>query len=154
MSKLLSKIDLSAEEQALLRSMVNKGTHAVRKVKRAQILLKLHQGHRQPIIAAETGVSLATVYNLHHRYATGNLEQAISEKRRSGQPRKVTPAVEAAVTRIACSEAPEGTARWTVALINEKVIALGYELNDESIRLILKKVNLNLGSRNNGALVK
>lgn len=127
MSKLLNKIELSKEEQAALQSIVSKGRHSVRKVKGAQLLLKLHQGKKPAAITEEVGVSLATVYHLHHRYIDGKLEQALAEKPRLGQPRKVRPVVEAALTRLACSEAPTGKARWTVALIKEKVIALGYE---------------------------
>ena len=87
---------------------------------------------------------MATVYNTHHSYVKGQLN-ALEEKPRPGQPRKVTPEVEAAVTSIACSEAPEGTSRWTVALINEKIIEMGYQVHDESVRLILKKAALSLG---------
>lgn len=144
MSKLKEKVQLSAAEEAELKSLVSKGKHPVRKVKRAQILLKLHEGKKHLAVAEVVGVSLATVYNIHDRYLAGKLN-ALDEKARPGQPRKVTPEVEAAVTRIACSETPEGKARWTVSLINERIVKLGYELNDESVRLILKKASLSLG---------
>lgn len=144
MGKLKEKLQLSSAEVAELKSLVSKGRHPVRKVKRAQILLKLHDGKTHSEVAEAVGVSLATVYNIHDRYLAGKLN-ALDEKARPGQPRKVTPEVEAAVTRIACSEAPEGKDRWTVSLINEKIVKLGYELNDETVRLILKKANLSLG---------
>jgi transposase len=144
MGKLKEKLQLSESEIATLKFLVRKGKHAVRKVKRAQILLKLNEGKKHLAVAEAVGVSLATVYNIHDRYLAGRLA-ALEEKARPGQPRKVTAAVEAAVTRIACSQAPEGKARWTVSLIHEKIVALGYELNDESVRLILKKAGLSLG---------
>ncbi|WP_218033566.1 helix-turn-helix domain-containing protein, partial [Adhaeribacter aerolatus] len=144
MSKLKEKIQLSAAEVTALKLLVSKGKHPVRKVKRAQILLKLDEQQSHIAIAEAVGVSLATVYNIHDRYLAGKLT-ALDEKARTGQPRKVTPPVEAAVTRIACSLAPEGKARWTVSLINERIVKLGYELNDETVRLILKKAGLNLG---------
>ena len=144
MGKLKEKLQLSSAEVAELKSLVSKGRHPVRKVKRAQILLKLHEGKKHLEVAEAVGVSLATVYNIHDRYLAGKLN-ALDEKARPGQPRKVTPEVEAAVTRIACSEAPKGKDRWTVSLINEKIVKLGYELNDETVRLVLKKANLNLG---------
>lgn len=144
MRKLEEKIQLSGAEVRALKLLVSKGKHPVRKIKRAQILLKLH-GEQSPIAVAEAvGVSLATVYNIHDRYLAGKLH-ALDEKARTGQPRKVTPQVEAAVTRIACSQAPEGKARWTVSLINEMIVKLGYELNDETVRIILKKAGLSLG---------
>jgi len=69
------------------------------------------------------------------------LERAISEKARPGQPRKVTPQVEAEITAIACSEAPDGSVRWTANLINDRLIKLDIHIHDESVRLALKKVN-------------
>jgi transposase len=144
MGKLKEKLQLSESEIATLKFLVSKGKHAVRKIKRAQILLKLNEGKKHLAIAEAVGVSLATVYNIHDRYLAGRLA-ALEEKARPGQPRKVTAELEAAVTRIACSQAPEGKARWTVSLIHEKIVALGYQLNDESVRLILKKAGLSLG---------
>ncbi|MGV3586420.1 MAG: helix-turn-helix domain-containing protein [Adhaeribacter sp.] len=144
MSKLKEKIQLSAAEVTELKLLVSKGKHPVRKVKRAQILLKLDEAQSHIAIAQAVGVSLATVYNIHDRYLADKLN-ALEEKARTGQPRKVTPQVEAAVTRIACSQAPAGKVRWTVSLINERMVALGHELNDETVRLILKKAGLSLG---------
>jgi transposase len=144
MSKLKKKIALSAAEETTLKLLVSKGKHPARKVKRAHILLQLHKKKSHEAIAEALGVSLATVYNMHDRYLAGKLT-ALDEKARTGQPRKVTPQLEAAVTRIACSQAPEGKARWTVSLINERIVKLGYELNDETVRIILKKADLSLG---------
>lgn len=150
MGKRLDKVELSAAETATLEKLLSKGKHAARKVKRAQILLHLDKGKQPKAIAEAVGVSLATVYNVHGRYLQDTLA-ALEEKPRPGQPRKVTPEVEAAVTRIACSQAPEGFSRWTVSLINERVVQLGYEVHDESVRLILKKASSSPGSKSSGA---
>jgi len=153
MGKRLDKVELSAAETASLEKLLSKGKQSVRQVKRAQILLQLHSGKQPVVIAEAVGVSLATVYNVHGRYLQDKLG-ALQEKPRPGQPRKVTAEVEAAVRRIACSQAPEGRSRWTVSLINERIVELGYQVDDESVRQILKKVNLNPGSKSSGALAK
>jgi transposase len=114
------------------------------------VLQLLETEKKVPDIAQEAGVSEATVYNVYHRYQPGKLAEALEEKPRSGQPRKVTERLEAEVTRIACSEAPEGRSRWTVRLIHKQVVELGYELGDESVRQVLKKVNLNRGKKGSG----
>lgn len=150
MGKRLDKVALSSQETAELESLLSKGRHSVRKVKRAQVLLHLHRGQQHAAVAQVVGVSLATVYNVHGRFLTERLG-ALEEKPRTGQPRKVTPEVEAAVTRIACSQAPEGHARWTVSLINERIVQLGHEVHDESIRQVLKKASSSPGSRSSGA---
>lgn len=71
----------------------------------------------------------------------------MEERPRSGQPRKVTAEVEAKITSLACSQAPEGAARWTLSLLQERVIALHCveTLSDEAIRQVLKKANSNPG---------
>ena len=114
---------------------------SVRKLNRVRALQFSHQGQHPEQISTLLGISVATVYNLRKRYREGGLERAISEKARPGQPRKVTPRVEAEITAIACSEAPDGSVRWTVNLINERLIKLDIHLHDESVRLALKKVS-------------
>ena len=110
---------------------MSKGRSAVRQVKRARVLLALHQGEKPAQAAQRAEVILATAYNIYHRYLEGKLAAALAEKPRSGQPRKVAEQLEAEVTRIACSEAPASRSRWTVRLINEKLVELGYKLEDE-----------------------
>lgn len=154
MSSTIEKINLSKQALSELEAIVTVGKHAARKINRARILLYSHQDQRPEQVATTVGVSLATVYNIRKRYLTRGLQAALAEKPRSGQPRKITERVEAAISRIACSDTPEGVARWTVKLINQRLITLGYEIEDESVRLVLKKANLNLGSRNSGVLAK
>lgn len=128
-------MQLSDEELRRLKALLSKGKHSVRKIRLAQVLLKLHEGLHSAAIEQSLDVCLATVYNIHNRYLQAGLA-ALEDRARSGQPRKVTAELEAVVTRIACSEAPEGKARWTVSLINDEVVMLGYELHDELVRVI------------------
>lgn len=54
---------------------------------------------------------------------------------------------------IACSEAPEGRERWTLQLIADELVALGVveSISDTAVMETLKKTNLSLGKRKNGA---
>jgi transposase len=137
-----------------LAGLFKKGKHSVRKLKRAKVLLLLETDKQVAAIAQEAGVSEATVYNVYHRYKPGKLSEALEERLRSGQPRKVTQRLEAEVTRIACSEAPEGRSRWTINLIHQQVVALGYQVGDESVRQVLKKVTSSRGKKDSGVLAK
>jgi putative transposase len=128
-----------------LNNLVSKGKESVRKLNRVRALQFSHQGQHPEHISILLGISVATVYNLRKRYRQDGLNRAISEKARPGQPRKVTPKVEAEITAIACSEAPDGSVRWTVNLINERLIKLGIHVHDESVRLALKKVSSSRG---------
>ena len=114
---------------------------SVRKLNRVRALQFSHQGQHPEQISNLLGISVATVYNLRKRYRNEGLQRAISEKARPGQPRKVTPQVEAQITQLACSQAPDGRTRWTAALINDRLVKLDIHIDDESVRLALKKAN-------------
>lgn len=136
----LSDIDLNN-----LNQLVTKGKESVRKINRARILLLSHQKQTPAQVSALLGLSIATVYNVRNRYTKEHLERSLTEKARPGQPRKVTPAVEAHITSIACSGVPDGSVRWTTSLINDRLVKLDIHIHDESVRLVLKKVNLSPG---------
>jgi transposase len=154
MSKQALPFVLSDADQVVLAQLVAKGKESARKLNRARALQFSHLGQRPQQVSELLGLSVPTVYNIRKRYREAGLERALSEKCRPGQPRKVTPQVEAEITAIACSEAPDGSVRWTVGLINKQLIRLDIHINDESVRLALKKVALNPGSKSNGVLVR
>ncbi|WP_020602888.1 helix-turn-helix domain-containing protein [Spirosoma spitsbergense] len=151
MGQIATQFILSEADQTTLTDLVSKGKESVRKLNRVRALQFSHQGQHPEQISHLLGISVATVYNLRKRYREDGLQRAISEKARPGQPRKVTQEVEAHITQLACSQAPDGRTRWTVALINERLVKLEIHIDDESVRLALKKANLSPGSRNSGA---
>lgn len=148
------EITLSSSEKEYLQSIVNKGRHSARKIKRARILLLLSEGIGTREIAIKVDVVISTVYEIWNRYLEEgrNAEQAIEEKPRSGQPPKLTPDVKAQITIIACSDPPEGRDHWTLQMICERVVELGYveKISTEPVRKYLKKNSLNPGKPNNG----
>ena len=141
---------LSDADLITLNQLVAKGKESARKLNRARALQFSYQGHKPQEVSELLGISVPTVYNLRKRYREEGLEQALTEKVRPGQPRKVTAQVEAEITAIACSEAPDGSVRWTANLINDRLIKLDIHIHQESVRLALKKVNLSRGSRSSG----
>ncbi len=151
MSKIATPFVLSEADLTTLNQLVTKGKESVRKLNRVRALQFSHQGQKPEQISNLLGISVATVYNVRKRYQQEGLEGAISEKARPGQPRKVTVQVEAEITAIACSEAPDGSVRWTASLINDRLIKLDIHIHEESVRLALKKVNLNHGLKSSGA---
>lgn len=154
MSKKALPFVLAEADQLALTQLLAKGKDSVRKLNRARALQLSHQGYRPQKVSELLGISVPTVYNLRKRYREDGLQATISEKVRPGQPRKVTAKVEADITAIACSEAPDGSVRWTVNLINERLVKMDIHIHDESVRLALKKANLNRGLKNNGVLAR
>ena len=151
MGQIATPFVLSEPDLTTLNKLVSKGKESVRKLNRVRALQFSHQGQHPEQISTLLGISVATVYNLRKRYRENGLQRAISEKARPGQPRKVTQQVEAQITQLACSEAPDGSVRWTVNLINERLIQLDIHVHDESVRLALKKVSSSRGSKSSGA---
>jgi transposase len=147
MPKLSQPIELQPEEAAYLKRYINQGKRSARAIKRAHILLHRHAGKSPQASAELAGVSLATVYNVCHRYHAEGAAAALVEKPRSGQPRKLQLHHEAALTVLACSEPPDGQARWSVRLLHDKAIELGLveDVGRDTIRLFLKKTHLNRG---------
>ena len=147
MAKRIQPIRLTANEANELKAIVNQGSHAARKIKRAQILLHSHAGKAPQEIAAWLDVCLSTIYNTRQRYLEEGLAAALSEKARPGQPAKLDIRQQAAVTVLACSAAPAGHARWTVRLLADRVVKAEIvdHIAPETIRQFLKKTNLSLG---------
>src|SRR5882672_8195059 len=79
------RVELSQAERDELKALLSGGRHAVRKVKRAQILLAADAGASDEEIATSLGVGGSTVYRTKRRFVLGNLELALREEPRPGR---------------------------------------------------------------------
>src|SRR5947208_16661840 len=130
------RVDLSQAERDQLSALLSGGTHASRKLKRAQILLAADAGVGDEDIAASITVGGSTVYRTKRRFVEGNLEAALSEEPRPGAARKLTGKEEALLVATACSNPPEGRARWTLELLAGAMVKLTEHksLSHETVR--------------------
>ena len=78
------RVELSQAERDELKVLLSGGKHAVRKVKRAQILLAADAGASDEEIATSVGVGGSTVYRTKRRFVLGNLELALRKEPRPG----------------------------------------------------------------------
>lgn len=149
---------LSKKQRSYLTDYVSKGVHPARSLRRARALLLLSEGLPQVQVAERVGCCLATITNLmaHYRQVEGDVVQAIEERPRPGQPRLITPDVEAHITALACSEGPDGREEWTLRLLAGKVVELGYveHLSHEAVRGVLKKADSSHGRGATGRSAK
>jgi putative transposase len=154
MARIAKKVTLSEAEKSELTSIIKKGTHKSRKITRARALLLLDADKDRLEIQSELGIDSNHYYRIKRRYFSGGLPNALEELPRSGQPPIVTERLEAQIISIACSDSPAGSSRWTLSLINEKIVELNYidSISNETIRQVLKKVGLSLGKKKCGAL--
>jgi transposase len=116
------EIRLSAKEREQLLAQLNRGTQRARVLTRARILLLADEQLTDEEIAETLQVSRGTTVRVRRRYCQEGLEAALHDRPRSGAPPKVTRRLAAHLTALACSQPPEGRARWTLRLLAEKVV--------------------------------
>ena len=138
------RVELSHAERTELRALLSGGKQAARKLKRAQILLAADAGASDEAIAASVGVGGSTVYRTKRRFVLGNLEAALSEELRPGADRKLSGNEEALLVATACSNPPEGRARWTLELLADELVRLTEHgsLSRETVRRRLAENHL------------
>ena len=144
-------VKLSASERSELASIVRTGEQKARVRERAQILLWSDAGKSDLEIAALIHRTPLTVARTRERWVT---HQSLSDQPKRGRDKRLDGKQEALLVALACSDAPEGRESWTMQLLADKLVELKVveqPISDETVRRILKKRNLNPGSRNSGA---
>ena len=137
-------VHLTASERQALKQFVASGQKQARPITRARILLLADAGHKNQAIADLLAVSLPTVYSMCKKYATQPYDDIIDllpDASRSGRPLQIDSRMEAHIALIACSEAPEGAARWTLHMIADRLVELEVvdSISHERVRQALKK---------------
>lgn len=129
-------VELSDQEREQLQNLLQGGRERVRIVKRAQLLLAADAGYTDREIAETISVSLSTILRCKRRLVEGGLEHALHERRRPGARRKLSGKEEALLVATACSDPPEGRARWTLELLAGRMVELTEheQLSRETVR--------------------
>jgi transposase len=151
--KKLYHVQLSAEQRAQLEQLISSGTHKARVLARARILLLADTGLGDTAIAAALQLGRATVERTRRHFATASFERTVYGNTSPGRPPTITGDVEAKLVMLACSAPPAGRARWTLRLLADQMVELGYiaTLSDGGVRKLLKKTGLSLGRSSRGA---
>lgn len=143
MARQTQPLTLSNNESRSLKTLLTRGKASARTLSRARILDLLHRGQSPAEIAPLLLVSQQTIYNIKRRFSEGGLQAALFDQPRSGRPIEISGSQRAKITALACSTPPEGRARWTLRLLADKAVELGYcpGLSHTKARHILKKTN-------------
>ncbi len=145
------KVFLTSEERHELESITRRGKRSASSIKRAHILLNLDENagpvKEQKEIAAQLSTTAATIYTVSKQFAKEGLQSTLNRKPRATPPRRpiATGDIEARIIALACSEPPKGRSRWTLRLLEEKVVELQIvpRISDNTIGRLLKKHRLN-----------
>jgi transposase len=141
------EIQLKEQERQELEQLIRKGVRSARELTRARILLHSDQGQGVGQVTEAVMCSRGTVINVKKRYLEGGLEAALSDKPRPGARPKITGEVEAHLIALACSDPPEGQARWTLRLLAGRLVELELveSISHVAVGEVLKKTNSSPG---------
>lgn len=146
MKKYIVKLSLS--ERKILTKLITSGRGSARLFTRSHILLKADQGSNGPgwpddRISEAFGVTVQTVERIRKQLVEEGFDVVLSRRpyTQKVSRKKIDGMVEAHLIALACSEPPAGRARWSLRLLADKVVQLGYvdNLSHEAVRQALKK---------------
>ena len=154
-------VKLSKKQQKKLRHLTRKGESKARQLTRARVLLLSDENRKKGAksddqISDILDVSLATIHRIRRQFATEGLHAALEEKPRSGRPNFFSIRDAAAITALACTDPPEGYAKWSMRLLADKAVELEYvsTISYQTVHNILKKTTFLRTLKNNGVSVK
>ncbi len=142
MKKQQEFLQLTAEHHSYLTSLMTKGSLNVRVARRISGLLQLNQGLNLNRIAKSLGVTYQTVAVWRNKYRSNGLD-FLRDKARSGRPIVFDGEQRAKVTALACSDTPDGRAKWSLQLLADKAVELKLveSISPSKVREVLKKTN-------------
>jgi hypothetical protein len=147
-------VRLSAEERTTLSKLIHSGRGQARIFTRARILLKADQSTDGPSwsdeeISNALDVTVQSIERIRKQLIEEGFDAVLSrrEYKQKVSRKKIDGDVEAHLIAICCGEPPLGRTRWTLRLLADKIVELGYidTISHEAIRQTLKKTKLSLG---------
>ena len=133
-------VQLSDVDREYLETLISQGELPVKVYRRALALLELDRGQTYTAVSKTLQVTIPTLSRWAAKYRESGLE-VLHDKPRSGRPVEIDGNQRAKITALACSEPPEGYAQWSLRLLADKAVELGYceHISHTEVRTILKK---------------
>ena len=148
------RIKLTEQEVGELTSIIKKGSHSTQSYRAAYVLLNCDEGDyslgksTNEQIAKVLRIGMRSIDRIKQKCVEGGPEKALERAESSRiYAKKVDGNLEAKIVQLCCSEPPKGFAKWTLRMLADKVVELGYvdELSHVSVYNTLKKTNFNRG---------
>ena len=152
-------VTLSKDERKALVALTSKGKQQSQKILNALILLACDEGEYQTKrstneeIARVLNISMRKIDRVKKRFVVDGIDSVLNKKKRNRiYIKKADGDFEAHLIALSCSDPPEGFVRWSLRLLADKVVELGYidSISHETVRCVLKKTKLNPGNEKNG----
>lgn len=135
-------IQLTAPDREYLEALISKGELKAKTYRRAFSLLELDRGQTYTAVSRTVKMTIGTLSTLADQYRENGL-QALYDRPRSGRPIEIDGEQRAKITALACSTPPEGHAEWSLRLLADKVVELGFseQISHTYVGTILKKTS-------------
>ena len=153
-------VTLEEQEREELSRITRKGSHQSQKVVNALILLNCDEGPfnerrvRGEDIAEILRISARKVDRVKKRFVEEGMGAALGGRqgRRPAYVRKADGDFEARLVALSCGNPPEGHAQWSLRLLADRVVELGYvdSVSHETVRRVLKKTPSSRGGASAG----
>jgi transposase len=152
-------VTLTEDERKSLLELASKGKHNSQQILNALILLNCDKSEwnvnhsTNEEISRVLNISMKKIDRVKKRFVEEGLEVALKGQERDRiYTKKVDGDAEAHLVALSCSQPPEGFARWSLRLLADKAVELGYfdEISHETVRRTLKKRNQTLAKERMG----
>ena len=152
-------VRLSAEERERLEALIRRGKSPAQRLMKARILLKADvseagEGWSDNAIATALDSSVSNIVRTRRQLVEEGFEAVLTRKHRASSARQriFDGVAEARLVALACSQPPAGHARWSLRLLEQKVVELSIvvKASDNTIGRTLKKTFSNRISSSNG----
>jgi len=150
---------LTEDERKSLLELASKGKHSSQQILNALILLNCDKSEcnvnhsTNEEISRVLNISMKKIDRVKKRFVEEGLEVALNGKESDRiYTKKVDGDAEAHLVALSCSQPPEGFARWSLRLLADKAVELGYfeDISHETVRRTLKKRNQTLAKERMG----
>lgn len=135
-------------ERELLEGLISKGKESARKIKHANVLLKVDadgENWTDEKIADAFSIHVNTVQRIRQRFVEEGIEVALNHKKQLMPSRKpiLDGEKEARLIALSCSKPPEGYGSWTLRLLSDKMVEMKIvnSISYETVRKALKKTS-------------
>ena len=151
-------VRLTDDQRDALEQLLGTGACPAAMRRRAEVLLLTDAGGPDALpdeeVGEQLGTSRMTVQRVRHQFAAEGLDATLHRKRPTGrQYRKLDGAQEAKLVALACSEAPDGHARWTMRLLADRLVELEVveSIDPATVWRTLQKTTSSRGSSSSGS---
>ena len=135
-------LNLIEADKAYLEQLLKNGKLPAQRFKRVIALLALDEGLSYRSVSKLVKVGHHTVSIWCQKYKESGLSVLVDQAGRGRKP-KIDGDQRAKITALACSAPPEGHVRWSLRLLADRVVELGYceHLSHTHVGKILKKTH-------------